>query len=65
MFDTTPVQLWFEQFDQKVYTFYLKRVGTGSDYLLEVSLIEGKQLYPLLQYLLIAEKEYTFTQSPR
>lgn len=65
MFDTTPVQLWFEEFDQKVYTFYLKRVGTGSDYLLEVSLIEGKQLYPLLQYLLIAEKEYTFTQSPR
>lgn len=65
MFDTTPVQLWFEEFDQKVYTFYLKRVGTSSDYLLEVSLIEGKQLHPLLQYLLIAEKEYTFTQFPR
>ncbi|MDE6619159.1 MAG: hypothetical protein K2K74_01465, partial [Lachnospiraceae bacterium] len=61
MFDTTPVQLWFEEFDQKVYTFYLKRVGNSSDYLLEVSLIEGEQLHPLLQYLLIAEKEYTFT----
>ena len=62
MFDTTPVQLWFEEFDQKVYTFYLKRIGTGSDYLLEVSLIEGEQLHPLLQYLLIAEKEYTFAK---
>ena len=36
-------------------------ITCSSDYLLEVSLIEGEQLHPLLQYLLIAEKEYTFT----
>ncbi|MDE6218900.1 MAG: hypothetical protein K2G51_00415 [Lachnospiraceae bacterium] len=65
MFDTMPVQLWFEEFDQKVYTFYLKRVVGSSDYLLEVSLIEGEQLHPLLQYLLIAEKEFTFSQCPQ
>ena len=61
MFDTMPVQLWFEEFDKKVYTFSLKRVEYTSDYLLEVSLIEGEQLHPLLQYLLIAEKKCTFT----
>ena len=61
MFNTVPVQLWFEEFDQKVYTFYLKRVENSSDYLLEVSLIEGEKFHPLLQYLLIAEKKYTFT----
>lgn len=60
MFETTSVQLWFQAFDQKVYTFYMKRIGQSSDYLLEVSLIEDEQLQPLLQYLLIAEKEYTF-----
>lgn len=63
MFEKTPVQLWFEELDQKVYTFYLNRIGSGSDYLLEVSLIEGEELHPLLQYLLIAEKEYTFKQT--
>ena len=57
---TTSVQLWFQAFDQKVYTFYMKRIGQSSDYLLEVSLIEDEQLQPLLQYLLVAEKEYTF-----
>lgn len=62
MFEKFPVQLWFEEFDQKVYTFYMYRIGAGSDYLLEVSLIEGEKLHPLLQYLLIAEKEYTFEQ---
>ena len=60
MFETTSVQLWFQAFDQKVYTFYMKRIGQSSDYLLEVSLIEDEQLQPLLQYLLVAEKEYTF-----
>ncbi len=61
-FEKIPVQLWFEEFDQKVYTFCMYRVGASSDYLLEVSLIEGEKLHPLLQYLLIAEKEYTFRQ---
>lgn len=61
-FEKTMVQLWFEEFDQKVYTFCMYRVGASSDYLLEVSLIEGEKLHPLLQYLLIAEKEYTFRQ---
>lgn len=62
MFEKVPVQLWFEEFEQKVYTFYLYRIDFSSDYLLEVSLIEGEELQPLLQYLLIAEKEYTFEQ---
>lgn len=61
-FEKTMVQLWFEEFDQKVYTFCMYRVVASSDYLLEVSLIEGEKLHPLLQYLLIAEKEYTFRQ---
>lgn len=61
MFEATPVQLWFQAFDQKVYTFYMKRIWQSSDYLLEVSLIEDGQLHPLLQYLLIAEKEYAFS----
>ena len=60
IFTTVPVQLWFQTFDQKVYTFCVNRIRGSSDYLLEVSLIEGEQLHPLLQYLLIAEKKYTF-----
>lgn len=60
IFTTIPVQLWFQTFDQKVYTFCVNRISGSSDYLLEVSLIEGEQLHPLLQYLLIAEKKYTF-----
>lgn len=59
IFEKEPVQIWFEEIDQKVYTFYLNRIWGSSDYLLEVSFIEGEELHPLLQYLLIAEKEYT------
>ncbi|MDE7435949.1 MAG: hypothetical protein K2N01_09085 [Lachnospiraceae bacterium] len=62
IFEKEPVQIWFEEFDQKVYTFYMNRIWGSSDYLLEVSLIEGEELHPLLQYLLIADKEYTFGQ---
>ena len=64
MFDKTLVQLWFGEIEQKVYTFCMYRIGGSSDYLLEVSLIEGDELHPLLQYLLIAEKEYTFGPEP-
>lgn len=64
MFDKTLAQLWFEEIEQKVYTFCMYRIDGSSDYLLEVSLIEGDKLHPLLQYLLIAEKEYTFGTEP-
>lgn len=64
MFDKTLVQLWFEEIEQKVYTFCMYRIDGSSDYLLEVSLIEGDKLHPLLQHLLIAEKEYTFGTEP-
>lgn len=57
--DQLPVQLWFETFDQKVYTFYLTRIAHSSDYFLQVSLIEGEHLQPLLQYLLIADKYFS------
>lgn len=63
-FDKVLVQLWFEEIEQKVYTFCMYRIDGSSDYLLEVSLIEGDELHPLLQYLLIAEKEYTFGTEP-
>lgn len=63
-FDKVLVQLWFEEIEQKVYTFCMYRIDGSSDYLLEVSLIEGDELHPLLQYLLIAEKEYTFGPEP-
>ena len=63
-FGKSLAQLWFEEIEQKVYTFCMYRIGGSSDYLLEVSLIEGDELHPLLQYLLIAEKEYTFGTEP-
>lgn len=54
------VQLWFEEFDGKIYIFHMKRVDSTSDYIFEVSLIEDKKLYPVLQYILIAEKEFSY-----
>lgn len=62
IFIETPMQLWFEKFDEKVYTFYLNRIQGSSDMILEVSLIENETLSPLLQYLLIADKEYTLEE---
>lgn len=59
-FDTIPVQLWFEKFENQIYTFLLKRVSAKSDYILEISLIEGDEMYPVVQYLLIAEKQYSY-----
>ena len=54
------MQLWFEEFDGKIYTFDLKRVGSTSDYIMEISLIENKKIIPVYQYLLIAEKKFSY-----
>lgn len=59
-YQTFPVQLWFEEFEGKIYTFYMKRFSCTSDYILEVSLIENDKLYPMLQYMSIAGKKLTF-----
>lgn len=57
---TISVQLWFEEFENQIYIFQLKRVDWTSDYILEISLIEGDKMHPMFQYLLVAEKKYTY-----
>ncbi|MBQ9990703.1 MAG: hypothetical protein IJP31_07160 [Lachnospiraceae bacterium] len=52
------VQLWFEAFDGKVYTFDLRRLDFEGDHILDISLIEGEELIPILQYVLIDQKEF-------
>lgn len=59
-YDTVFVQIWFEKFGNQIYTFLLKRINFKSDYILEISLIEGDKMYPMVQYLLIAEKQYSY-----
>lgn len=52
------VQIWFEEFDGKVYTFYMERPDRSSDYLLTAALIEDGEFHPVLQYLLLDCKVY-------
>lgn len=54
--DSDQVQLWFDEIEGKVYTFQMLHFNESNDYMLNVSLLQGDELTPMLQYLLIDRK---------
>lgn len=54
--DLDLIQLWFDEIEGKVYTFQMLRFNESNDYMLNVSLLQGDELTPMFQYLLIDRK---------
>lgn len=49
-------QLWFEEFDGKIYTFRLEKLDGSLDCFLNVELIQDNKLYPVMNYFLLDNK---------